>query len=156
MKLEGEYTLPGRPEELFDRLQDPDVLVAAIPGCERFERLGDDTYRGVVQARLGPVQSVYTTTFRVHDMNPPHSYRLRMEGQGPGGFVQADVLMELIPQDGDHTTLRYSGEAQVGGKIARLGQRLVQAGAGVIINKGFNDLRKRILEDLDADGATAT
>lgn len=156
MKLEGAYTLPGRPDELFDLLQDPDVLVSAIPGCEKFEQLEENAYKGVIEAKLGPVQSVYTTTFKVSDLNPPTSYRLHMEGQGPGGFVNADVLMELEEEDDSHSTLRYSGDAQVGGKIARIGQRLVQAGAGVIIKKGFNDLRKRIIEDLNADGAKAS
>jgi carbon monoxide dehydrogenase subunit G len=130
-------------------LLDPDILVAAIPGCEEFERLGNDEYKGVIAAKIGPVSSTYTTTFRVTDKNPPNSYRLLMDGQGPGGFVKADVLMTLTPKGTDETNLHYDADANVGGKIASIGQRMVKAGAGVIIRMGFKELSKRIEQELE-------
>ena len=128
MKLNGERTLPGPPDQIWKMLLDPDVLVSAIPGCEKLEKVGEDHYEGVIMAKVGSVQSQYKTTFKIADKNPPHSYRLNVKGQGSAGFVQADVKMELAPAEGG-TRMHYSGDANVGGRIAQVGQRMVNATA---------------------------
>ena len=148
MKLEGERPLPGTPDELWDLLHDPDILVAAIPGCKKLERTGDDAYQGVIGAKVGTIQSRYTTTFEVKDKDRPHSYRLDVKGQGPGGFVQGDVRIELIPNGDATTTMRHQGEAQVGGKIARVGQRMVQAAATMMVDKSLDALQRRVEQEL--------
>jgi hypothetical protein len=148
MTISGERSLPGAPNELWDLLHDPDILVAAIPGCKKLELVAEDTYRGVIGAKVGPVQSQYTTTFQVQDKNRPNSYRLTIKGQGPGGFVQGNVRIELEANGDDTTTMRHDGQAQVGGKIARVGQRMVQATANMMVEKSMNALQERVEQEL--------
>lgn len=148
MKLNGERTLPGTPEQIWKMLLDPDVLVSAIPGCEKLEKVGEDHYEGVIMAKVGSIQSQYTTTFKIADKNPPHSYRLNVKGQGSAGFVQADVKMELTPAEGG-TQMHYSGDANVGGRIAQVGQRMVNATAETMTEKGFDNLHARVQQEVD-------
>lgn len=150
MKLEGERKLPGKPERVWELLQDPDVLVSAIPGCERLEKKSEDHYTGVIEAKVGSIESKYNASFKLHDKNPPQSYRLKVQGQGSAGFVNGDVLMELSEADGG-TRIRWDGDAQVGGRIAQIGQRMVQATATTMTDKGFNNLRERIQQEVSQD-----
>ncbi len=156
MKLEGERMLPGRPERVWDLLLDPDVLVSAIPGCEKLERVEEDQYTGVITAKVGSIQSRYNATFKITDKTPPHSYRLDVQGQGSAGFVKGDVLMELEAVSGQ-TQMRYSGEANVGGRIAQVGQRMIHATATTMTEKGFDNLHDRIEQEVGhASGAEAS
>lgn len=148
MTISGERPLPGAPDALWDLLHDPDILVSAIPGCKKLELVGEDTYRGVIGAKVGPVQSQYTTTFEVQDKDRPNSYRLSIKGQGPGGFVQGNVRIELVPNGDDTTMMRHEGQAQVGGKIARVGQRMVQATANMMVEKSMDALSERVEREL--------
>lgn len=148
MKLEGERTLPGTPEQLWNLLLDPDVLVAAIPGCKKLEKVEEDHYKGVIAAKIGSIQGQYNTTFQIADKNPPENYTIHVQGQGPSGFVKGEVLMEMEPAGANETTMRYSGEANVGGRIAQVGQRMVGAAAAGLIDKGFSELRLKIEQEL--------
>ena len=152
MKLNGERTLPGTPEQIWKMLLDPDVLVSAIPGCEKLDQVGEDHYEGVIMAKVGSIQSQYKTTFKIADKDPPNSYRLNVKGQGSAGFVQADVKMELSP-DGRGTRMRYSGDANVGGRIAQVGQRMVNATAETMTEKGFDNLHERVQQEVDGAAA---
>ncbi len=143
MKLTGEQVLKGLPDQLWDILLDPDTLAAIMPGCKELTRVGEDQYEGLIEAKIGPVSSSYKTKFRVTDKQFPVSYRLNIDGQGRGGFVNADALIELVP-DGETTTMRYTANATVGGTIARVGSRLVEAGAKFIVNQGFKALKKTV------------
>jgi len=148
MKLDGERTLPGTPEQIWTMLLDPDVLVSAIPGCEKLEKVGADHYEGIIMAKVGSIQSQYKTTFKIADKQPPHSYRLNVQGQGSAGFVKADVTMELSPADGG-TRMRYSGDANVGGRIAQVGQRMINATAETMTEQGFDNLHERVRQEVD-------
>ena len=147
MKIEGQQHLSGSPEELWTLLLDPDIPVAAIPGCEKLERVGEDAYEGVIKAKVGPVQSQYTTSFTIRDKEPPTSYQIHVQGQGPGGFVNGDVQIRLAEQQAG-TEMRYEGQAQVGGKIARVGQRMVQAAATMMVDKSLEALAERVEREL--------
>lgn len=152
MKLEGERHLPGSPEQLWTLLLDPDVLVSAIPGCETLDRIAEDQYEGLITAKVGSIQSQYKTTFKIEDKNPPRSYRLDVQGQGSAGFVKADVQMELTPAE-DGTRMRYSGDANVGGRIAQVGQRMINATAETMTEKGFDNLHERVKQEVDGTPA---
>ena len=143
MNLKGEEQLDGNPEQIWDLLQDPDTLASIMPGCEELTQTGEDEYNGVIKAKIGPVSSQYKAGFRIEDKMPPDSYRLLVDGQGPGGFVKGDVKIELQGND-KGTMLQYSGTATVGGKIASIGQRLVESGAKIIIRQGFKALKKEV------------
>ena len=114
-----------------------------MPGCEELTQTGEDQFKGVIKAKIGPVSSQYKAGFKLEDKTPPESYRLIVDGQGPGGFVKGDVKIELEGND-EGTMLHYSGTATVGGKIASIGQRLVESGAKIIIRQGFKALKKEV------------
>ena len=143
MDLKGEQQLEGNPEQIWELLQDPETLASIMPGCEELIQNGEDQYKGVIKAKIGPVSSTYNAGFKIEDKDPPASYRLLVEGQGPGGFVKGDVKIELAGNDAG-TMLHYSGTANVGGKIASIGQRLVESGAKIIIKQGFKALKKEV------------
>ncbi|NIR53046.1 carbon monoxide dehydrogenase subunit G [candidate division KSB1 bacterium] len=144
MKLEGSVSLPAPSDKLWDMLQDPEFLKEVMPGCKELKRTGEDQFEGVVGAKVGSIFSQYTTKFTLYDKNPPDSYRLKIEGSGKGGFVQADMKVSLESQDSNETELTYSGEASIGGTIARVGQRLLDAATKMLINKGFKTLKKKV------------
>ena len=143
MDLKGDQQLAGTPEKVFALLQDPDVLASIMPGCDELKLTAEDEYEGTIKAKLGPISSTYKTRFILSDKNPPHSYHLRIDGQGPGGFVTGDTLIELVEND-EGTMLNYTGKATVGGRIASIGQRLIESGAKIIIKQGFKALKKEI------------
>ena len=143
MNLNGKQQLEGQPEQIWDLLQDPETLASIMPGCEELIQEGEDQYKGVIKAKIGPVSSTYNAGFKIEDKTPPTSYRLLVDGQGPGGFVNGDVKIELEGNE-EGTMLHYSGTAKVGGKIASIGQRLVESGAKLIIKQGFKALRKEV------------
>ncbi len=144
MKIEGSETLPGTPEQVWDLMLDPDILASAMPGCKELRRVGEDEYEGIIEAKIGPVSSQYTTKFKITDKHPPHSYHLQMEGKGKGGFVSGGAQIRLEQADANETIMRYEGDAKVGGTIARVGQRLVESAAKMLIKKGFGDLKDKV------------
>jgi carbon monoxide dehydrogenase subunit G len=129
MELRGERRLPVPREEAWRALNDPERLRAAIPGCEAIERTGDDAYRVVVVAALGPVRAKFNGNLRLEDVMPPERYTLRFEGQGgAAGFAKGSAQVTLA-DEGAATLLSYAVNAQIGGRIAQVGQRLVDSAA---------------------------
>ena len=143
MTLTGNQQLAGTPEQVWHILQDPETLAKIMPGCDELIQIGEDHYKGVIKAKIGPVSSTYKAEFQLEDKEPPSSYRLLIDGQGPGGFVKGNVVISL-DSDEAGTLLSYSGDASVGGKIASIGQRLVESGAKLIIRQGFKALKKEV------------
>jgi carbon monoxide dehydrogenase subunit G len=129
MDLKGERRLPVPREEAWRALNDPERLRAAIPGCEAIERTGDDAYRVVVTAALGPVRAKFNGNLKLEDVTPPERYTLRFEGQGgAAGFAKGSAQVALA-DEGSATLLSYVVSAQIGGRIAQVGQRLVDSAA---------------------------
>ena len=143
MDLKGEQQLSGTPEQIYNLLQDPEILASIMPGCDELIMVGEDVYEGTIKAKLGPVSSRYKAKFKISDKNPPNGYSLHIDGQGPGGFVTGNTHIELSGND-EGTLLKYTGTASVGGKIASIGQRLVESGAKIIIKQGFKALKKEV------------
>lgn len=147
MDLKGSQQLIGTPEQIYDLLLDPEILASIMPGCDELVMTGQDEYEGTIKAKLGPISSTYKAKFKLSEKNPPSSYMLKIDGQGPGGFVNGSTRIELTGND-EGTVLAYKGTAMVGGKIASIGQRLVETGAKMIINQGFKALKKEIENNL--------
>lgn len=129
MNFEGRYTLPVTQQEAWDALNDPAVLKAAIAGCERFETIDANTWLAVVRASVGPISVTFRARLTVSDAHPPHHYTLIGEGQGgAAGHARLRAQIELTPgADETSTLLSYTAQAEVGGKIASLGSRLMQS-----------------------------
>ncbi|PYU13000.1 MAG: carbon monoxide dehydrogenase [Acidobacteria bacterium] len=138
MKVSGSYLLPGTPEQVWALLNDPERLAKCLPGCERLEPDGPDRYKAVVKFALAAISGQYSGSVELADKKPPHSLRLRLEGKGVPGFVKGDGQLELW-EKGGQTEVHYSGEAQIGGMIAAVGQRMLDAAARKIIQQFFEN-----------------
>ncbi|MBV9947032.1 MAG: carbon monoxide dehydrogenase subunit G, partial [Myxococcales bacterium] len=130
MKLEGDFVFEAPVEEVWKALFDPLVLAAAMPGCEKLERVGEQ-YQGDLHIKVGPVQGKFAGKVDLKDVDEPRSYTMLVEGRGAAGFVRATAAVTLEPE-GEATVLHYVADAQVGGKIASVGQRLLEASARAI------------------------
>jgi hypothetical protein len=120
-------------------MQDPEVLARAIPGCEGLERIGPDEYRMKMKMALASLSGSFEGKVRITEQAPPNSFRLVVEGTGKIGFVKGDGLLKLSPVDGG-TEVAYEGDAQVGGTMAAVGQRLIDGTSKMMIKKFFEKL----------------
>jgi hypothetical protein len=143
MKLEGSYTFDAPRDEVWGALLDPEVLSKALPGCESLERVGDNEYKATLNVRVGPVQGQFSGSVSLSDLNPPASYRMKVSGQGAAGFVNGEGQVTLEAQNGA-TVMHYTGDAQVGGRIASVGQRLLDSSAKSITRQGLESLDRQI------------
>jgi uncharacterized protein len=139
VKLSGSYTLPVAPERAYQILQDPAVLAQAMPGCESLEKIGPDEYRMKMKVILAALSGAFEGKVRITDQVPPSSFRLMVEGSGRIGFLKGDGLLKLSPAD-TGALVSYEGDAQVGGTMAAVGQRLIDGTAKMMIKKFFDKL----------------
>jgi uncharacterized protein len=137
VKIAGVATLPAAPAQVWDLLTDAQRLARLLPGCERLEPDGPDRYKAAVKFGLAAISGKYAGSLEFSQKKPPRSMVLKLEGRGLPGFVQGEARIELAPQ-GATTEVRYSGEAQVGGMIAAVGQRLIEGAARKIVRQFFD------------------
>src|SRR5436189_4593131 len=129
MEMTGEQLVPAPQKVVWDALNDPQMLKACVPGCESIELIGDNQYQVLMVARVGPVSAKFKGKLTLSDIQPPNSYALAFEGQGgAAGFAKGGAQVRLSPQ-GEATRLAYDVKANVGGKLAQIGSRLVDAAA---------------------------
>jgi len=143
MDVNGSYTFTASPAAVWKALTDPVVIAGCLPGCDRLDPIGEDKYRAAMTLAVAAVSGNYTGTVSMLDKNPPHSYRLVVEGSGKPGFVNGEATIELIA-DGDGTTVRVSGRGNVGGVIARVGQRLLGSVSKMMMDRFFACLQNRV------------
>jgi carbon monoxide dehydrogenase subunit G len=136
VKIAGSHTLPLTPEEAYRRLQDPAVLAGAMPGCEALERIGEGEYRMKMKMALASLSGAFEGKVKIADPAPPDRFRLVVEGNGKLGFMKGEGLLQFAPAGGG-TQVSYEGDVQVGGTIAAVGQRLIDATARMMIKKFF-------------------
>jgi carbon monoxide dehydrogenase subunit G len=139
MKIAGSAQLPFAPERAWELMQDPVVLARAIPGCESLEKTGEDEYRMKMKMVLASFSGAFEGKVRITDPAPPSSFRMVVEGSGKIGFMKGDGVLTLTPKDGA-TEISYDGEAQVGGTMAAVGQRLIDTTARMLIKRFFTKL----------------
>jgi hypothetical protein len=146
MKLTGEYAIPATRQTVWEALNDPAVLQASIPGCNSLEATAENEFTAQVVARVGPVKAKFKGKVTLSDLTPPESYRITGEGQGgAAGFAKGGALVTLTA-DGDNTVLSYEVDATVGGKLAQIGQRLIDAAAKKMADDFFTTFIVQILE----------
>ena len=129
MELSGDHRIAASRQAVWDALNDPEVLKACIPGCESLTQDGDNAFDAIVVAKVGPVRAKFSGRVELSNIRPPESYTITGEGKGgTAGMAKggADVVLE---EDGDGTVLRYTVNADVGGKLAQIGSRLVKSAA---------------------------
>ncbi|MBI1876649.1 MAG: carbon monoxide dehydrogenase subunit G [Chloroflexi bacterium] len=143
MKLEGTYTFEAPREVVWQALLDPNVLAKVMPGCEQLDQIGENEYKGALKIRVGPVQGQFEGIVTLGNINAPDSYRMQVDGKGAPGFVKGVGEVRLEDQ-GASTLMHYSGEAQVGGRIASVGQRLLDSSAKALTRQSLDGLHEQI------------
>ncbi len=139
MKVAGDYLFDAPRHEVWTALQDPEVLAATMPGCDKLELVGENEYDGALNIKVGPVQGKFQGKIRLEDIDPPNGYTMQVDGKGAPGFVRATAKIRLAAE-GVKTRLEYDGDAQVGGRVASVGQRLLDSSAKAIIRQSLEGL----------------
>jgi carbon monoxide dehydrogenase subunit G len=144
MTMAGEYQLPASQQTVWEKLNDPAVLKACIPGCQELERTGDNGFKAVATIKIGPVKATFKGNVTLSDLDPPNGYKISGQGEGGvAGFAKGGATVKLAPKDGG-TLLTYNVEAQIGGKLAQLGQRLVNGAAKKVADDFFGNFVKAV------------
>jgi len=143
MDLNASYTFPASPGAVWNLLNDPAVIAGCLPGCERLEPIGEDRFRAVLKLTVAAISGEYSCTVALVDKQPPQSYRLVVDGTGKAGFVKGEATIDLAGQ-GDATIVNVKGQGQVGGLIARVGQRLLGSVSTMMVDRFFECLQKKI------------
>ena len=136
MKIEGTQELHAERERVFQALTDPAVLQRCIPGCERLEKTGENSYSTTLRAGVGSIKGVFTGNVRLEDVRPPEHYRIVVDGKGQPGFLKGSGDIDLEERD-QITVVTYKGDVQVGGTIASVGQRMIQGAARMMATQFF-------------------
>jgi carbon monoxide dehydrogenase subunit G len=144
MKLEGEYIFDGPREEVWELVRDPQVLATALPGTQSLEQVSENEYAGKMHVRVGPVGGVFSGRVVVSDEVPPESYVLEVEGRGGPGFARGSGNIQLVDQGDGKTLMNYTGELQIGGKLASVGQRLIETVGKSMTRQGLESLNKAL------------
>src|ERR1700687_1412338 len=140
MVMNGEVQLPAAREVVWAKLNDAEVLKACIPGCESLEKLSDTEFQAVAVTKIGPVKAKFKGKIRLSDLDPPNGYRISGEGGGGvAGSATGGATVALAANDGGGTQLSYHVDAQIGGKLAQLGQRLVNGVAKKMADHFFKN-----------------
>jgi len=146
MKLEGSFVFDGPREEAWEILQDPEVLKASLPNTQKLEKVKPDEYLTEMQVRMGPVSAKFKGSVSITDKVEPEQYRMNIEAKGTAGHGKGEVVIKLEEQDEGTTLMKYEGDFKVGGKLASLGQRLIDNVAKSVSKKTLEGLNQAIKE----------
>ena len=153
MKLEGDYIFDGPREAVWELVRDPEVLATALPGTQSLEQISENEYAGKMHVRIGPVSGVFDGKIVVSDEVPPESCTLAVNGRGAPGHAHGTGHVQLFEQDNGKTLMEYQGDMQVGGRLANVGQRLIDSASKSMINQGLeslnNALKARMLAEAE-------
>jgi hypothetical protein len=142
MQLSGEHRFTAPRERVYDFLLDPETLKACLPGCERLEQVGDDAYEATMKIGIGMIKGTFSGKVEISDKQSPSSYRMLVEGKGPQGQVSGEGVLELH-DEGEGTLVKWSGDANVRGTLARIGSRVIQPAAATIVGQFFKCLESK-------------
>jgi carbon monoxide dehydrogenase subunit G len=150
MDMTGEYRIPASKQAVWDALNDPEVLKASIPGCDSVEKISDTELKAKVTLKIGPVKAKFAGDVTLSDMDPPNGYTISGKGKGgAAGFGSGSATVSMT-EDGGETILTYLAKASVGGKIAQVGQRLIDSTSKKLADEFFANF----VEHLAATGVS--
>ena len=151
MKVQGEHLFKGTAKQVWDLFRDTEVMAAALPGTKNMELVGENLYEAVMNVRVGPVAGEFAGQLEISNEDFPRSYRMTVDGRGKPGFLKGvgDVILEEM--DSDQTLMKYEGEVQIGGRLAAVGQRLIDTVAKSIISAAFETLDGVLAERVTAE-----
>ncbi|MDF1599074.1 carbon monoxide dehydrogenase subunit G [Mesorhizobium sp. YIM 152430] len=144
MIIEGEERIEAPVQTVWEALNDPDILRECIPGCESLDKKSDTEMAAVVSLKIGPIKAKFNGEVQLVNLNPPHSYTIQGEGKGGiAGFAKGGADVSLR-QDGDATILTYAAKADVGGKMAQLGSRLITSTSKKLAGEFFSNFNAKV------------
>ncbi|MEO8285846.1 MAG: carbon monoxide dehydrogenase subunit G [Chloroflexota bacterium] len=144
MELSGKHSFDAPQADVWHVLTDPEALRRSLPGCQKFELQPDGAYAITLTIGIAAIKGTYTGTVQMLNEQPPDSYSLKMSAKGGVGFVDGQGDFKIAPDGDNKTQLTYTGVAHVGGKVAGLGQRVVHAGANLVIGQFFRAMEKEV------------
>jgi carbon monoxide dehydrogenase subunit G len=139
MKIEGTNEIRAPRTRVWNALTDPTVLKRCIPGCERLEQTGENSYSVTLRAGVGSIKGLFNGNVKLEDLKPPEHYRISIDGKGQPGFVKGSGTFDLEDR-GQTTLIKYSGDVQVGGTLASVGQRMIQGASKMMAAQFFTAL----------------
>ena len=139
MEMSGEFRIPATVDTVWAALNDPEILQRSVPGCHSITKLSDTEMEGAVTATVGPVKATFKGSVVLSEVRPPHSYTLTGQGKGGAAGFAKGVAKVALTEEGGMTVLRYSVQASVGGKLAQLGQRLIDGTAKKLSEEFFGN-----------------
>ena len=143
MKVEGSYQFDAPKERVWSVLLDPEALKSCIPGCETLNATGEDQYEAVMKVGVAAIRGTYKGTVRITDKEELTRYKMQVQGSGGAGFVRGEAVVELADQGGS-TQVNVSGDGQVGGTVAGVGQRMLGGVAKMLMGQFFECLKKQL------------
>ncbi len=146
MKVEGEHLFNGTWQQVWDLFRDTDVMAAALPGTKKMEAVGENVYEAVMNVRVGPVVGEFSGKLVISNEKFPESYTMTVDGRGKPGFLKGSGDIVLLDQGESGTLMKYVGEVQIGGKLAGVGQRLIDTVSKSIIKQAFETLDRVLVE----------
>jgi len=153
MEMTDEQLIPAPQQAVWEALNDPQVLKECVPGCEAIDRTGENEYQVLMVARVGPVSAKFKGKLKLSDIKPPDSYALAFEGQGgAAGFAKGGAQVRLSQESPSTTKLSYDVRANVGGKLAQIGSRLVDAAAKKVADDFFRNFNEKVGAKSDGEG----
>ena len=157
MELKGSFDLAAPKQQVWNALNDPEVLKGCIPGCEEIDKTSDTSFSAKVTAKVGPVKAKFTGDVTLSDLDPPNAYKISGEGKGgAAGFAKGGANVSLKDNDSGGTTLEYAVTAQVGGKLAQIGSRLIDSTAKKMAREFFETFGKIVDKDETDDNNNPT
>jgi carbon monoxide dehydrogenase subunit G len=144
MKIEGEYIFDGPREDVWKLVRDPEVLATCLPGTQSLRLVGENEYEGEVNVHIGPIAGVFSGRLLISNEVPPESCTLTGEGKGKPGFVNGTGNVQLLAQGDNKTLMTYGGEVQIGGRLASVGQRMIDTVSKSMIRQGLGTLNDAI------------
>ena len=145
MDMTGEYRIPAPREKVWAALNDPETLKRSLPGCESLEKVSETEFVATVVAKVGPVKAKFNGNVGLTNLNPPESYTIAGEGKGgAAGFAKGSADVRLTETDANATVLVYTARADVGGKLAQLGSRLIDGTAKKMADEFFDNFRQQL------------
>ncbi len=148
--MQGQWQFEAERELVWQTLTDPNIVAQCIPGCEKMEPTGDDTYLATMAVGVGSVKGRFTATIRLTDQQFPERYRLIVEAKSSVGFVKGDGIIALQEVAEGQTQVSIDGEVQIGGTLASVGSRLLQAAANAQLNRFFEAMRQQVAQRKEA------
>ena len=150
MQIKGDYTISAPRERVWDYFTNPELLQQCIPGCEELKPLGDDSFEATIKVGVAMIKGVYKGSVKIKNKQPPSTYRLDIQGTSKIGFVNGACDFTLAETAEHQTSVNLTGDLTVGGKLARVGQRVIGGASNMMIGKFFSEVEQLVKSEVNS------